>query len=179
MIDRTITTFSSLLSDYLKRTFHLQEDIVVVQPVPTNPSGGDNKVHLTLVNIEREMSAGISFTKRNISASYSQSGSPGWLLNLYVLISAIFSDKQYKEALQLISAVVLYLQAHNTFTLEKTGLSLAIEPVNLSMHELSNLWGMCGNTYYPSLLCKIRVLNIESDAIRDIRPMVREKEVHL
>lgn len=159
MINSAISTFSSLLSDYLKKDFNFDEDIVSVLPLVNQQNAmASNKVHLFLTNIERETGAGIKFGQQKTGDNY-KSGSPSWQLNLYLMIAAVFSEKQYEESLRIISAVALFLQSNNSFKLPNSDIQISVEPVNISFSELSNLWSINGNNYYPSILCKLRTLN--------------------
>ena len=177
MVDLAISTFSTLLSDYLKRTFMLNEDIVHLMSLMNQekviPS---NKVHVFLTNIERETGGGIKFGQQK-SGDYYKTGGPSWQLNLYLMIAAVFNEKQYEESLSVISGVAMFLQSNNSFLIKNTTVNVNIEPVNLSFGELSNLWSICGNMYYPSLLCKLRTLNIDSNEIKHFGQIISRKDV--
>lgn len=178
MMYTILSHLSLLLSDFLKRTFTLNDDIICIQPLVNNGQANVlNKIYLTLVNVERETGHGIQFSQNNISNSHSQRGAPSWKINFYVLFSAVFSEKQYEESIQILSAVLTYLQSNNTITLPQSSGSFAIEPVNLSFNELSNLWSILGGNYYPSVLCKIRTLNIDSGEIKQLQKVISQKDV--
>ncbi len=167
MLSLSIITFSSLLEDYLRRVFKLDENIVSLQPLSESVKNQPpNKIHLFVVNIERETAGGIRFGRQAVSGNYTGSGSPAWQLNLYVVLAAVFSHKQYEESLRLFSGVLSFLQSNDHFTLPDSGIGLAVEPVNLSIQELSNMWSICGGAYYPSVVCKIRTLNIDTGEIK-------------
>ena len=176
MISVTLSTFASLLSEHLKLSFNLNESIVCVQSLQEANKTTTNKIHIFLVNIERETSGGLKFNQQAISNTHYKKSLPAWQLNLYVVLAAAFSEKQYEESLQLISEMLLFLQSNNQFTLPQTNISLTTEPVNLSIQELSNLWSIFGGTYYPSILCKIRMLNINSNDIKQLTPAVSQHE---
>lgn len=179
MISKTLSAISSFSSDYLRRMFSLDKDIVCLQPlVNLSQSLPDNKIHLLLVNIERETSRGIQFNKKTISDSHTQKKAPSWTLNLYILFAAVFSEKQYEESLQLLSGLFIFLQSNNIFTIPQTNVTLNIEPVNLSFNELSNLWSINGSNYFPSVLCKVRLLDIDSDEIKQLQRVISQKEVN-
>lgn len=149
-----------------------------LQPLSeNNKTQPTNKIHLFLVNIERETAGGLKFSQQAVSDSYHRKGSPTWQLNLYVALAAVFSEKQYEESLQLLSGVLSFLQNNNQFSLPQEDIRLAVEPVNLSFHELSNLWGICGGTYYPSIICKIRTLNIDANEIKQMERAVNNEEL--
>ncbi|GAB6122665.1 Pvc16 family protein [Dysgonomonas termitidis] len=179
MIARTLSALSFFSSDYLRRTFNVDEDIVCLQPLfNLSRSSPDNKIHLSLVNVERETAGGIQFNKTSISGSYAQKGAPSWMLNLYIMFAAVFSEKQYEESLQLLSALFAFLQTNSKFTIPQSNITFNMEPVNLSFNELSNLWSINGSNYFPSVLCKVRVLDIDSEEIKQLQRVVSQKEVN-
>ena len=178
MFYKTLLVLSQQLNDYLKLSFRLTEDIVYLCSVKDAENAlSANKVGISLVNVERETGRGISFNHKNIGDSYSQKTAPSWQLNLYVLISAIFSDKQYEESVKVFSGVLSFLQKNNVLIINESGQSIAIEPVNLSFQELSNLWSICGGTYFPSILCKIRVLSIDEQEITELTTTVKNEKI--
>lgn len=177
MLSLSITMFSSLLADHLKRAFKLDESIVSLQPLTEqNKAQPSNKIHLFLVNVERETSGGISFNQQALPGGYYKSGAPSWQLNLYIMLAAVFQEKQYEEALRLLSGTLSFLQSNNQFPLPGSPVKLAVEPVNMSFNELSNLWSICGGTYYPSIVCKIRTLNIDEAEIKRMGRIVSGPE---
>ncbi|MCC8153990.1 MAG: DUF4255 domain-containing protein [Tannerellaceae bacterium] len=169
MIGAILTTLSVSLNSYLKKEFQLHQDIAVVKPYHTISSQhSGNEVYLSLIHIERETGAGISFSRKNLSPDYSQRGAPGWLLNLYILIAAVYQEKQYEESLHIISAVILFLQNKSVFPVPLTGTTLSLEPVHLSFTELSNIWSICGGQYYPSVVCRIRTLDMNTGEVKQL-----------
>ena len=179
MISLALTTLSSLLSDYLKRSFRLNEDIVSLQPpVSAEKSLPDNKIHLFPINIERETGAGIKFNQRTVSNEYYQKGAPSLFLNLYTVIAATFNEKQYEESLLLMSGVASFLQSNNLFLLPQTDTQISIEIENLSLTELSNIWSINGNRQYPAFICKLRNIIIDGNEIKHIGKLINQKEVN-
>ncbi|MDR0368504.1 MAG: DUF4255 domain-containing protein [Bacteroidales bacterium] len=177
MIHLTVATFSELLSNHLKIVFKLNEDIVQVAPLASQDKNvPSNKIHVFLTNIERETGGGIQFGQQT-SGKLVRSGGISWQLNLYLMIAAVFNEKQYGESLSLMSGVALFLQSHNVFSVKNTSQNVCVEPVNLSFSELSNLWSIFGSMYYPSILCKIRVLDIDSREIKHFAQTIRQKDV--
>lgn len=180
MVNKTLKTLAFSLSGYLQRKFNLQESIALPLPLGgTYINIPDNKLHVTLINIERETAAGIAINRQPLGTGRTQKGAPAWLLNLYIIISAVFQEKQYQESLDLLSAALVYLQSHPVVDITHPQASLAIEPVNLSFNELSNIWGICGGTYYPAICCKIRVLSVDGQHISEIRSNISERELNI
>lgn len=177
MLHICLQTLLKKLSNHLKLSLLLNEDIVSLNSLNNTIAATPiNKVVISLVNIERETAGGINFSYQGgIGNQYNQN-LPAWQLNLYVLISGVFSDKQYEESLQILSSILYFLQSNKNLTLEKTDIQLSIEPVNVAFNELSNLWSIFGGTYYPSILCKLRTLNINNNEIRKLLKPIIEKE---
>jgi len=175
MIAETLIAFSELMDDCLKRVFGLNEGIVVLQPVMGGNDSHlpDNKVHVFLGNAVRETAGGITGNRQPFSGNEQLSTSPGWMLNLHVMVAACFNAKQYDMALRSIAAVAGFLQANSYFLLPKTGRKIQVEPVSLASNELSNLWSIYGNQYYPSLCCLMRNILIDSDEIGRIDTIIR------
>jgi hypothetical protein len=178
MLSKVLSILTAQLDDYLRRAFRLNESIVLLQPPAASgaqPAAG-NKLYLFLANIERETAGGIAFNRQAASKTHFHSAMPAWQLNVYVMLATIFSEKQYDEALTLLSVTAAFLQSNNQFPLPGTDMQINIEPVNLSFGELSNLWSIYGSRYYPSLLCKLRNVVIDSGEIRQIGQLIRKKE---
>ncbi|MEG2071457.1 MAG: DUF4255 domain-containing protein, partial [Bacteroidales bacterium] len=166
MILESLNQLSCNLSNYLTKSYDLIDEITILQSMTDlNNSTYLNKVVVSLINIERETAAGLHFHS-SASHSYHKQGTPSWQLNLYVLIAAVFSEKQYEESLRLISGVCYFLQTNPIFKTSNER-QIAIEPVNLSLQELSNLWNILGGKYYPSILCKMRVLTLDALEIKN------------
>jgi hypothetical protein len=176
MLSKVLITLAMQMDGYLKRAFRLNEEIVSLQPpVSAFQSSPSNRLHLFFANIERETAGGIAFNRQVTSDGHFQSAMPAWQLNMYVMLAAVFGEKQYSEGLQLLSGAATFLQANNQFTLLETDTPIYIEPVNLSFSELSNLWGIYGNQYYPSLLCKLRNVIIDANEIKQIGTVVKNQ----
>lgn len=169
MLYKALDTIRQLLNEHLKISFRLTEDMVCISPMKEGEgTAKSNRVVISLVNVERETAGGVQFKSQTVSANYSRKSAPSWQLNLYLLFAARFSEKHYTDSLRVFAGVLSFLQKNHVFTVQSSGWSLAIEPVNLSLQELANLWGVSGGSYYPSVLCKVRVLNVEGGEIIDL-----------
>lgn len=49
---------------------------------------------------------------------------------------------------------------------------------NLDRRELKNMWGMFGGKYMPSVLYRVRMIAIDSDAVTGRRHIVSEPTIH-
>jgi hypothetical protein len=88
-------------------------------------------------------------------------------LNLFILFSSYFIDKNYPEALKFLSAVISFFQSNavfnhsNTPDLDDRVEKLTFEIVNQDLQNQSHLWGSLGGKYLPSILYKIRMVTIQ------------------
>lgn len=176
MIFEAIQLLSGQLNDYLKIRFRLTEDIVFISPIKDSAKAFPNRVAITLVGMERDTAGGISFQRRTISDYTSAQSVPSWQISLNLLISVIFQEKQYEESLRLFSAVVAFIQKNNMIRSANENLSFSLEVTNLTLHELSNLWSISGENYYPSVVCKIRLLEVDAGEIMDLSHIISKPE---
>lgn len=139
----------------------------------------DDGIVITLVNIEEE------FAKKNYPVSRRENAvgqieykNPPIFLNLYVLFSSkVSSGANYLDSLKRISKVIACFQAKNTFTVPNTAITLGeysnksfsknlrlqLELYSMTFEQLNHLWGTLGGKQYPSVMYKVRLIEIEKD----------------
>src|SRR5690606_8144067 len=121
---------------------------------------GENKVFVTLVNIETE--SGGKSNSCIPGSSVLSNKSSAVTINLYVLFSAYFSNGNYPEALRFISFIIAYFQQNSVFTrmntprMDKEIEKLVFEMATISPEQLNNIWGSLGAKYMPSVIYKVR-----------------------
>jgi len=177
MIYKNLKLLAQQLNDYLKLNFRLKEDLVHLSAVKLQENSlPSNRVSISVIGLERETGAGITFNRKALSGAASGKTVPSWQVNVNVLIAVIFQEKQYEESLQVFSALTSFLQKNNVISMEETGTSFSLEPVNLSINELSNLWSICGENYYPSIYCRMRVITVDEQEVTDLSYMISKPE---
>lgn len=164
MIHEVVPLIASELRDYLVSKFDASGDVVKMSTL-ANQDGStalkeENVVVVTLVNVERDGS--------NMLAGGSGKGNMPVYVNLYVMFSTYFTD--YVESLKFLSGVIGYFQANPNYL--HMGNSLKIELFNIDFRELSNLWMAVGGKYLPSVVYRIRTLDMDEDLISDEIPPV-------
>ncbi|MGV3685021.1 MAG: DUF4255 domain-containing protein [Daejeonella sp.] len=180
MIYEALSCLAEEINEYFRIRLKISEDKVVLSAI-VNQDGtiaiqGENKILVTLVNIERE------------SIGKSNSGIPGGsvlinkssalTINLYVLFSAYFSNGNYPEALRFISFIIAYFQQNSVFTRTNTPrLDIDIEKMvfelaTISPEQVNNIWGALGAKYMPSVVYKVRMLTFDNNVVREYRPLV-------
>lgn len=176
MIDIALKHIVQELNDYLLlvESFNLDpnDQLVVLGNIAMLESGGtgnemnpmDNKVILTLVNIEEDkiLKNGPTFTVRDSTV---HRHNPPVVLNLCLLFSA--NTKAYDIGLSYLSKIITFFQGKYVFTQQNSpGLDPKIDKLILDIHSLNleylnHLWGVLGGRYYPSMLYKMRLLELQ------------------
>ena len=180
MIYEALSCLTEEINQYFRIRLKVSEDKVVLSAI-LNQDGtiaiqGENKILVTLVNIEKE------------SIGKSNSGIPGssmlinkssaLTINLYVLFSAYFSNGNYPEALRFISFIIAYFQQNSVFTRLNTPRlyvdieKLVFEMASISPEQLNNIWGSLGAKYMPSVVYKVRMLTFDNNIVREYRPLI-------
>jgi len=181
MIDKAMTFIVGELNNLLSARFQSNENMAVLSslsnPDGTVPSGIENKVVISLINVERESTtSGGNWPARTGAGSHDRV-SPPLGLNLMLLVTASFGTK-YGEALKFLSSVLGVFQARPSFNAQNSATfpreleKLSMELVNLSTHEVNNVWAILGAKYMPSVVYKVRMLLIQEDWISERIPAV-------
>jgi hypothetical protein len=187
MIDAAIAQVAGQLNQALKRQFSVGEDLVAVCNL--NEQDGSvatqavNKVAAFLVNIEREAVPGSGGGGGGTSMLRMASQSQPVHLNLLVMFAANFGGSNYPEALKFLSSTVSFFQSRPVFNhqnapdLDHRIDKLTLEIENLSLSDLSNLWGILSGKYMPSVLYRMRLVSIDASQINALLPRIAQPEV--
>ncbi|MDD5034760.1 MAG: DUF4255 domain-containing protein [Methylococcaceae bacterium] len=177
MIDKTFAFILKELDDFLKRLYPSAEAHAVMSSLTnldgTLPLGIENKLILTLVNVERESAAPATGLARPGNAVRV---APPLNLNLFILVTAHFGAN-YLEALKFLSAALAFFQSNPVFSPHSgpafpEGLDkLSLDMVSLDMQTQNYLWSNLGGKYMPSVLYKARMLNIQTGRIAERVPV--------
>jgi hypothetical protein len=177
MIDTAINHIAKDVNQHLMRTFGLNEDVVVVSNIleqdGTVATHVNNKIVVSLVNIEKESVPLSQPRVANASAMRTTVINPPIYLSLYLMFASYFSGSNYQEGLKFISNTINYLQGksvfdqHNTPDLDRNISKLVMDIHNLDMTDLSNLWGILSGKYLPSILYKVRMVTVDASAVKD------------
>ena len=94
------------------------------------------------------------------------------------MVAANFSGRHYPDALKFLSNSVSFFQRNpifdhsNTPDLESRIDRLVLDIENLSITDLSNLWGILGGRYVPSILYRMRMVTFNArDVISQTPPI--------
>lgn len=175
MIQAAINHLATQLNAYLKRTNNLTEDIVVVSSLVESDgnvaANTNNKLVLLLTNIEKDSVPQANATRATGFDGRALVGSRSLYLNLYVMLAANFSGSNYPEALKFISKAIAFFQMQPVFDKQSTPDldsridKLVLDIENLNIQDLSNLWGLLGGKYLPSVYYRVRMVTINPDNV--------------
>ncbi len=169
MIYSVLNIIGERLNFYLKNRFALGEDKVILSNI-VNQDGSlaiteSDKVVITLVNIQEETITSRLNSTVNMARPIN--------LNIYVMCSAYFTDKNYPESLKFLSATLSFFQSNCVFThsntpdLNRNIEKLTFEIVNQDLQNQSHLWGTLGGKYLPSILYKVRMVTVQEGNFED------------
>jgi hypothetical protein len=107
---------------------------------------------------------------------------PPVYLNLDILFTANYEN--YKTSLLLLSFVIQFFQFQNVFTpqnspdLPKGIEELIFDMKTLSLQDLNNLWGILGSKYIPSIVYKLRLIQISDPFTLGAAGVIKEIQVN-
>ncbi len=135
-----------------------------------------NKMVVSLFSVERETSGGISAPVQRTAEGYTRM-SPPLLLNLNVVIAAVYDARRYGESLSVLTDTLKFVQSTPRFSVD--GTDYTIEIVTLSTQDQNNVWTLLGGQYYPSVVCKIRRLVIDAEEITSGGTLAKEPVIDM
>lgn len=184
MIEKALVFLRDQINDYL---FGIISSNKVVLGHLLDQSGQNNvsELGLSLINIQEEATTKNNPPYKKISDEIIAKKNPPIYLNVYIMITAYFGDTEenYREALKNLSRVVRFFQGKYVFnkdnspSLDESIEKLLVEPVSLSFEQQNNLWASLGAKYLPSLIFKVRMIEIERDVILSQGPPIEEIEI--
>jgi hypothetical protein len=107
---------------------------------------------------------------------------PPVYLNLDILFTSNYEN--YKTSLLLLSFVIQFFQFQNVFTPQiSPDLPQGIEKLifdmkTLTLQDLNNLWGILGSKYIPSIVYKMRLIQIADKFTQGAAGVVKEIQVN-
>jgi Pvc16 N-terminal domain len=181
MIDKAMNFIVGEINSLLSSRFQSNENLAVLSSL-ANPDGTlpwviENKIVLSVINVEREPAHhGSSWATRGGAEGMGRV-SPPLGLNLLVLVTASFSGN-YGEALKFLSNIMGFFQGKPSFNAQNSSgfpiemEKLSLELVNLTLTEINNVWSVLGAKYMPSIAYKIRMLVVQENWIGERVPAV-------
>ncbi|WP_455664943.1 Pvc16 family protein [Phocaeicola sp.] len=176
MIQDILTYYAARLDEYLLKKYHQPEGIAEVGFIGNGAEEKSCKLIVSLLNIERETSGGISAPIQKKTDGYVRLVPP-LLLNLNLMFAAVYDEKRYVESLSVLSDTLKFIQTVSSFEFE--GQVYTIEIVTLSSQDINNVWTTLGGQYYPSVVCKLRRLVIDSEEMTGAGQISKQPDIKL
>jgi hypothetical protein len=180
MIYKSLQFTSNILGQFLKSRFRLDEDKIVlnylVDPDGSIPKMNQNKVVLSLINIEKETNQPFYIRNQKLETGNYSSFNPVERYNLDLLLSSNFDD--YDESLKFLDAIVCFFQINNYLDASSSssipeGLTkLEFEYEKISYHQMHSLWTAMGAKYQPSIIYKMKLIKVQAHETVEILPAV-------
>jgi hypothetical protein len=176
------------------------DDIVVIENIglfdsSTSGVNLDDKVVLTVVNIEEESTLkNSSFIKKN-PGNPARYINPPIYLNIYLLVTACnksTDNNSYLDALNRLSTVIRFFQSKDSFSIgtstfydpakfasdEILNLRVTAELYTLTFEQLNHLWGSLGGKQMPFAMYKLRLVAISDHKLVREVPLIEEIETN-
>lgn len=180
MIGPALQFTHQILDQFLRNRFGLDESVVILNNVVDStgavPVANQNKVVISLLNIDKETNRPFyNINKKLSSGSYADMNTTE-RFNLDILISANFDA--YAETLKFLNAAILFFQVNpgldaSTSSSIPAGLNkLEFEIEKITYHQMHSLWTAMGAKYQPSVVYKIRLITIQGNEPSGITPAV-------
>jgi len=190
MIDQALNFICEEVNGYLRNAFGITDGSSLIQLAniswndteSTAGNGADrSNAYLSLVNIEEDRisKSPQNFVRSGAGIVYKN---PKLFLNLYVLFSVNLSV--YAESLKRLSAIIQFFQYKNVFNAANSpaipaGINeLVLDLISLSYQDLNNLWGIMGAKYVPSVMYKVRLVNVDENFINGTAGLITEVVVN-
>ena len=111
MIRKILTYYAKRLDEYLSAFHHRPEGLATVGQIGSSTEEHLNKMVVSLLNVERETSGGISAPVQRTGDGRYARMQPPLLLNLNIMLAAVFDGRQYAESLSLLSDTMRFIQS--------------------------------------------------------------------
>lgn len=188
MIYEAIQIISQQLDGYLSSAglsnLVVLENIALFETSSENAEKLNNKVVLTLLNIEEEATMKNLPNFKVIDKTTTEYRNPPVHLNLFLLISG--NCNTYTNSLRSISKTIEFFQGKRTFTSENTvyepkedfdvlgQFKLIVELHTPTFEELNYVWGTLGGRQLPSVIYKIQLVEIDRKLLAGTSKVITE-----
>lgn len=161
MIDNALIFLKEQLNSYIRLKTNSSENQVVFAEHNNIEQivFPDDTITVLLINLEEER----TFKSGAVYDSGSQfQGNPNLSLNLYTLFVSKFAN--YNDSLKYLSLTINFFNSYRVFESQKfPSLSpeiekLAMEMVNIPLHQQRDIWSILKTFYTPSILYKARMI---------------------
>ncbi|WP_422360457.1 Pvc16 family protein [Reichenbachiella sp.] len=185
MIEQSLLFTRNFLDQFLRNRFDLSDSIVQINnltdPHGNVPEANQNKIIISLINIEQETNQPYYFKKQKLSNGQYADLTPSDRFNIYLLVSSQFDD--YQETLKFLNASILFFQINQIIDSSSgTNLPEGIHKLDFDLEQLDysqthNLWSAMGAKYTPSVVYKMRLIEIFANQMTGVTTSISESQI--
>ncbi len=173
MISQFIAFLKNDLNSFITNKKGVNENFVLfanLNNINENPQGADNKIIISIVNIEEEklLKSPDNYTKTATEINYKK---PAVWLNFICLFTYYTKSNENYDGIDLLANVVQYFQSRPR--IDKTTAvvpeafpamyeDFRAEFVSLNYEQTNYLWGLFGGKYHPSVIYKFKTIPIDN-----------------
>src|SRR5262245_907221 len=173
MLDAAVTFLAGDINSYLRR--RTASDLVKAVPGSIADDTGKwavapGTIGVALVNVEEDRILRSQLPEPVVVNNRQVMLQPDLKLNLHLVFAV--RHNTYEHALRYLSYVLMFFQAHPTFTPDEyPGLDSSIARLNVELQsygpdQMNQLWAYLGTKYLPSALYRVRMV-----VLRDSEPL--------
>jgi hypothetical protein len=175
MIDRAVSLVAGRLNGHLRARFGIADDLVAVSGLTDAegkpPPGVRNRLALFVTGITHDtMARGVPGRLPIVGGRSPVNPAPVHL-NVHLMLASSFDPENYLESLKILSHSVQFFQANPVFDrlnapdMDRSIAQLTLEIENLGTDATSQLWGILGGRYLPSVPYRMRTVTIDAGAL--------------
>ena len=171
MISQFIAFLKNDLNSFITNKKGVNENFVLfanLNNINENPQGADNKIIISIVNIEEEklLKSPDNYTKTATEINYKK---PAVWLNFICLFTYYTKSNENYDGIDLLANVVQYFQSRpridKTTAVVPKHFQLCMkdfraEFVSLNYEQTNYLWGLFGGKYHPSVIYKFKTIQL-------------------
>lgn len=186
MISKALQFTCGLIDQFIKNRLGIVESKVLLNNLIENngavPQQNNNKVIISLINIEKETARPFSGWNQQVSDDKFAGVNLTERYNLDILIGANFDN--YIETLYFLDEVMLFFQANHcldssSYASMPDGIpKLEFEIEKISYHQMQSLWTAMGAKYRPSLVYKMRMVSVQANQSDRFIPAIVQTSVN-
>ncbi|MCB1354398.1 MAG: DUF4255 domain-containing protein [Rhodobacteraceae bacterium] len=175
MIDRAVSFLAARLNAHLRARFGVADDLVVAgSPADAEgklPMALRNRLAIFVTNVSHDTMARGGIGRAPALAGRLAVNPAPVHLNIEVMLAACFDAENYLESLKILSHAIQHFQITPVFDrlsapeLDPRISQLTLEIANLSTDGASQLWGIFGGRYLPSIRYLVRTVTIDAGAL--------------
>ncbi len=175
MIDRAVSLVAGRLNAHLRARFGVADDLVAISGLADaegkTPAGVRNRLAVLVTGITHDtMARGVPGRAPVLAGRMAVSPVPVHL-TVHLMLASSFDPENYLESLKILSHAVQFFQVNPVFDrlsapeMDRGIEQLTLEIENLDIDGISQLWGILGGRYLPSVLYRMRTVTIDAGAL--------------